>query len=257
MTQWYSGRLALVADDDEYFRLALSAILKRLGFAEVIETGSFDDAIEQLEKAGELALAIFDLSMPGIAAPASLRVVRESFPVRKLVVVSASTSRSDILRSLEAGAHGFVCKGQGVRELELALGSILRGTVYVPASLAEMSPEGDELAHRADRRQDEGELAHRATRRPDEGELPRLTPRQQDVLEMLVEGKPNKEIARALELGPGTVKVHLAALFRTLGVNNRAAAAVAGARFLGRLSGSESHDAGAELRMLRWGNRTG
>jgi DNA-binding NarL/FixJ family response regulator len=59
-----------------------------------------------------------------------------------------------------------------------------------------------------------------------------LTPRQREVLELIVAGKSNKEIARALNLGEGTVKVHLAALFRNLGVNNRAAAAAAGARLL-------------------------
>ena len=56
-----------------------------------------------------------------------------------------------------------------------------------------------------------------------------LTPRQKDVLELLVQGKPNKEIASALNLGEGTVKIHLAAIFRYFGVNNRAAAAVASA----------------------------
>jgi len=63
-----------------------------------------------------------------------------------------------------------------------------------------------------------------------------LTPRQQDVLNLIVGGKSNKEIARALKLGEGTVKVHVAALFRNLGVNRRAAAAAAGARLL---SGAE------------------
>ena len=60
----------------------------------------------------------------------------------------------------------------------------------------------------------------------------RLSPRQQDVLNLIVGGKSNKEIARALKLGEGTVKVHVAALFRNLGVNRRAAAAAAGARLL-------------------------
>ncbi|GJE01636.1 LuxR C-terminal-related transcriptional regulator [Methylobacterium isbiliense] len=70
------------------------------------------------------------------------------------------------------------------------------------------------------------------------GEMPRssrvveLTPRQRDVLSLLVEGKSNKEIARQLQLGEGTVKVHIAALLRGLGVQNRAAAAVVGARLL-------------------------
>jgi len=63
--------------------------------------------------------------------------------------------------------------------------------------------------------------------------LARLTPRQRDVLELLVKGQSNKEIARTLDLGEGTVKIHLAALFRNLGVRNRATAAVAGAQLIG------------------------
>jgi DNA-binding NarL/FixJ family response regulator len=59
-----------------------------------------------------------------------------------------------------------------------------------------------------------------------------LTQRQREVLELLLEGKSNKEIARRLNLGEGTVKIHMAALFRTFGVNTRAAAAAAGAQLL-------------------------
>lgn len=213
-------RTALIADDDEYFRIALTRILsERLGFAEVLQTSSFDEAVERLEEAGPVSLAVFDLSMPGIDSPAALRTIRTSFAVERLAVVSASRRRHDVLVSLEAGAHGFVSKAQGAGELQAALQQILRGTVYVPPTLADLESGG------ADR------TADMPCRRA-QHQSPRITRRQRDVLEMLVEGKSNKEIARALRLGPGTVKVHLAALFRNLGVANRAAAAVAGARLL-------------------------
>lgn len=222
MSEPLADRIALAADDDEYFRMALCAVLRQLGFISVIETGSFDEAVERLEAQGEIGLAIFDLSMPGIDGPQALRTIRESFPVRKLAVVSASTSRSDILRSLEAGAHGFVSKGQGVKELQSALRQIIQGALYVPPALADLG---------------QGNVPRLAEARAPRPERPavHLTARQRDVLEMLVQGKANKEIARSLSLGPGTVKVHLAALFRTLGVANRAAAAVAGADLLRRL----------------------
>lgn len=202
--------------------MALSAILKELGFSPVIECASFDEAMERLEEAGQIELALFDLSMPGIDSPAALRTVRESFGVTKLGVVSASQQRGDILRSLEAGAHGFVSKGQGVGELRRALEQILDGKIYVPTTIAALDP----LAAT-----DSAEPAEVTRYRPVPQEM-HLTPRQWDVLEMLVEGKSNKEIARALTLGPGTIKVHLAALFRNLGVSNRSAAAVAGERLL-------------------------
>ncbi len=213
--------VALVADDDEYFRTAISAILReRLGFSKVVETASFDEAVERLESAGQISLAIFDLCMPGIESTAELRSIRDHFDVDKLVVVSASRDRADILQSLDAGAHGFVSKGQGVKDLRDALQQILNGAVYVPRALTALSPES---------RKQSNELGSAPSARLG-ARLPQLTPRQRGVLIMLVEGKSNKEIARALNLGRSTVKVHLAALFRKLGVNNRAAAAVAGAR---------------------------
>ena len=79
-----------------------------------------------------------------------------------------------------------------------------------------------------------GGAAARPGRVQPEPALDRLTPRQRDVLGLLVEGRSNKEIARALDLGQGTVKIHLAALFRHLGVHNRAAAVAAAAPLLAK-----------------------
>ncbi|RVU15145.1 LuxR C-terminal-related transcriptional regulator [Methylobacterium oryzihabitans] len=217
-----SAPVALVADDDEFFRLALTAILTRIGFSEVIETGSFDAALDQLAQRGPaVTLALFDLAMPGMDGPASLSAVRECFPAVKVAVVSASSTRARILEALEVGVHGYVPKGLGAHELSRAIGTILDGQVFVPAVLA--TPEagpGRPAESRA------------APSRGLDGRGPDLTPRQRDVLALLVEGKSNKEIARDLNLGEGTVKVHMAALLRSLGVQNRAAAAVAGARLL-------------------------
>ncbi|WP_342236299.1 response regulator transcription factor [Inquilinus sp. OTU3971] len=214
---------ALIADDDEYFRIAIKSILiGRLGLSEVIETASFDEALERMDEESDgLGIGLFDLSMPGMGSAANLRAVRELFPHVRVAVVSASRRRTDILMALEAGVHGYMPKTMGVEELARAIRSIMDGVIYVPALLAELPP--DDGASR---------FAPSATA------LPHLTPRQRDVLTLLVEGRSNKEIARSLDLGEGTVKIHLAALFRNLGVANRAAAAVLGSRILGRLPGS-------------------
>ena len=221
-----TGDFCLIADDDEFFRTALRRILvNKLGYSGVIETGSLDEAVEQLSERGPIALAVFDLAMPGMKSAANLRAVRDCFPETQVAVVSASKRRSDILQALEAGAHGYVPKGLGVAELSRALQTIREGVIYVPPELAELPSPEDEQQLRIS--ESIAPLSSGAAMEPFAGDL---TPRQWDVLDLVVKGLSNKEIARALGLGEGTVKVHAAALFRTLGVNTRAAAAAAGTR---------------------------
>lgn len=218
-----SNQVALIADDDEFFRMALSTILtSKLGFSEVVQTASLDEAVEKLSARTNVSLALFDLAMPGMESPASLRAVRDCFEELRVAVVSASKNRRDVLAALEAGVHGYVPKGLGIVELGHALQQIVDGVIYVPPSIAVL-PANAEDAPAAS-----GRLAPPTN----SASLDSLTPRQRSVLALLVKGQSNKAIARELKLGEGTVKVHMAALFRSLGVKTRAAAAVAGERLL-------------------------
>jgi len=212
------NKTALIADDDEYFRMALKSILGKIGFSNVIETASLDSAVERLtEVDGKVAIALFDLGMPGIQSPASLRAVKEVYPRVKIAVVSGSTKRTDILSAIDTGVNGYVPKGLGASELAKALQLIMDGVLYVPPLMADgvVSSEPEGIT----------EGNHRQV-------LEKLTPRQVDVLKLLVDGKSTKEIAKALGLSEGTIKIHLKALFKSLNVRNRAAAAVAGTKIL-------------------------
>lgn len=216
-----AGLVAVIADDDEFFRMAVAALLVRhLGFGHVVETASLDEALAALAERPDAALALFDLRMPGMAGAASLSAVRECFPGVKAAIVSASTDRRDILTALAAGSHGYVPKTLSAAEMVRALGTILGGTIFVPAFLADAPALGGP--------------AYPRPSEPAGAEDGSLTRRQREVLDLIVAGRSNKEIARALDLGEGTVKVHVAALLRTLGVANRSAAAAAGARVLRR-----------------------
>ena len=218
-----SGEVVLIADDDEFFRMALRTILTRtLDGAQVLETASLDEAVERLSDTDNISLALFDLAMPGMASAASLRAVRECFPAIRVAVVSASRRRADILLALEAGAHGYIPKGLGAVELAAAIKAVRSGAIYVPASITDL-PKAERKPQEVTWRSIEAQSDRREIH---------LTPRRREVLELLVKGMSNKEIARALKLGEGTVKVHVAALFHALGVTGRAAAAAAGTRLL-------------------------
>lgn len=203
--------IALVADDHELPRVALSALLRgRLGFDEVIETASLDEALDRLETAPPVAIALVDLYMPGVDTPFSLQAIREIFPDMKLAVVSASTRRDDMLKALAAGVHGYILKTMRLDEMETALREVLAGRICVPPSIAQLPPPSPPVANAPSQTAD-------------------LTERQREVLALLGEGRSNKEIARDLGLGLGTVKIHVAGLFRALGVANRAGAVAAAA----------------------------
>lgn len=221
-----STRVALIADDDEFFRVALSTILTgKLAFADVVQTASLDAAVEELSARTDISLALFDLSMPGMQSPASLRAVRDCFPDLRVAMVSASSNRLDVLSALNAGVHGYVPKGLGVAELAQALQLIVDGVIYVPPSIAILPAIADDGTDVVDPAQGVQVVSSKST-------LDTLTPRQRGVLELLVHGQSNKSIARGLNLGEGTVKIHMAALFRGLGVKTRTEAAVVGGRLL-------------------------
>jgi DNA-binding NarL/FixJ family response regulator len=196
-----------------------------------VEAASLDEALERLAQEDGITLALFDLALPDVKNAACFAAVRQCFPQAKAVVLSSSDTKQNILMALEAGVHGFVPKRMKPAELTTALDIVLRGQIYVPSSVASLSSRAAEMQQAQERALRSSSIAD-------------LTPRQRKVLELLMQGKSNKEIARNLNLGEGTVKVHMAALFRVFGVNSRAAVAAAGTQLSGAVtpSGASSAD---------------
>jgi DNA-binding NarL/FixJ family response regulator len=201
----------LIADDHAIFRIGLIQLLRRyLKVKRFLEAACFAEVLERL-KDKDLTLAIVDLRMPGLSAPKDIARLRLLRPDARIVVLTASEAREDILDAMAAGAHGYIVKSQHTDELIAKLRYILSGEIYVPPILADLSPHADEVAEPARS----------------------LSSRQREVLKGLVEGKSNKEIAQALNVAEGTVKMHLAALFRVLDATNRAHAVALGRRLIG------------------------
>ncbi|MFZ4807912.1 MAG: LuxR C-terminal-related transcriptional regulator [Hyphomicrobiaceae bacterium] len=203
---------ALIADDHGLYRTGLGFLLRdQLGFDEIVEVAGFDEALDQLAANREITLALFDLSMPGMGGPDSLVLVREAYPDLRVAVVSASEDRNDVLETLAAGLGGYVPKSLPDDEIVAALESVISGKVFVPRFMAQPMP-GQRFAP---------PLAQAQPRPAKALRLEDLTPRQRDVLDGVLKGLSNKEIARSLDIAEGTVKIHLSALFSQLGARNR------------------------------------
>lgn len=219
---------SLVSDDDEFFRVAMCSVLsQRNGFSEVIETSSFDEALGKLRGCGTFEIGLFDLNMVGMKNWPDLSALRREFPEMLVVVVSASRRREDILMALRIGAHGFIHKGLGVGELSRAVDLICDGQVYVPPFLPENT-----LASAADHVDEPPATETSADTLPATDPQLQCTLRQREIIKLLVAGQSNKAMARTLNLSEGTIKFHMSAVFRLLGVTSRVGAATRAIKLL-------------------------
>jgi DNA-binding NarL/FixJ family response regulator len=249
----------LLVDDHPLILSALQAIIQTLDEdIDVLTADNAEDAFALLAQDGGVELVLLDLSLgetvDGFAVLADLRVRHPALPV---VVVSATERLSDMVRAVDMGAMGFVPKRSSNHELYEALAMVLAGGVFIPPALlglvrlpgmrlSDAAAAADAAAGRipaarppstpADA-QDTSPAVMRPMLEPDipidtGGPLGGsglrlglaslgLTPRQTDVLALLLKGLPNKLIARELNVSVDTVKDHVAAVLRALGVNSR------------------------------------
>ena len=201
----------LLADDHALFRSGMKYVLAGLdGDVEIIEGSSYADAVKIAAENKDLDIALVDLSMPGLDNFNGLRRLREELGDVPIVVVSALDRGTEIRQAMECGISGYIPKTLESSIVLCALKLVFSGGVYLPPALLDK----DQSRGDADTIEANG------------GEVARLTPRQSDVLALVARGLSNKEIARDLELAEGTVKLHVTALLKVLGVNNRTQAVV-------------------------------
>lgn len=192
----------LLADDHPLFREGVKPVLEKLDpDVEILEAIDFPSAFETMHQAGEVDLVLMDLFMPGMSGVEGITRFRATFPEAPVVVLSASEQIEDIQHLLAAGALGYITKSTPSDAILGALRRVLAGGVYVPPALLD-TPEG-------------------APPPPLSNRYPALSYRQIQVLRELAKGQSNKQIGDALDVTEGTVKLHMAAIFRILKVNNR------------------------------------
>ncbi len=194
----------LLADDHPLFREGVKPVLEKLDpDVTILEAVDYPSTFEAMHQAGEVDLVLMDLYMPGMAGIEGVTRFRATFPEVPLVVLSASEQVEDIQRLLGAGALGYITKSSHSDAILDALNVVLAGGVYIPPAL--LGEETDQ----------EGALLDIASR------YPALSFRQIQVLKELAKGQSNRQIGQALDVTEGTVKLHMAAIFRILKVNNR------------------------------------
>ena len=203
MTTKPSNMTIMLVDDHPVFRSGLALTARSLfQDADIIEAGDLNCILTNSSDA-TLDLLLLDLMLPGFEPEKDFAQLRRTLPLTPILVVSMVHDGHLIDAVMQAGANGFVSKAAPPDELSAAILAVLEGETIVRRATGPIrSPDI-------------------ATDDP----VSELSPRQLEVLRHIARGQSNKEIARELDISPFTVRIHVSAVLRTLGLTNRSALA--------------------------------
>ncbi len=191
----------LVAEDHVLFREALSSMLKQIdGKNEIIETATYAETNTELENNKNFDLIVIDMALPDNTWEKGLSLIKDKNKKAKIVVLSATEDSRIIKKAAERGITAYIPKSLNPKIMQGIMKVIFAGGTYIPVS-ALSSAGSPKTAHA-------------------------LTRRQNEVLNLVAEGKSNKQIAYEIGVSEATVKLHINALLRALGVTNRTQAVI-------------------------------
>jgi two-component system nitrate/nitrite response regulator NarL len=202
----------LLIDDHALFRVGLQGLLEQRNIDVVAAVGEGSEGLRLAKELGPDVI-LLDMRMPNMDGLEVLSKLRESGLTMPVVMLTTSSDEQDLVESLRTGAQGYLLKDMEPDQLVSALRDIVAGQTVVAQDLTGVlarvvqqgdSPPTEELAAPFDE----------------------LTPREREILCHLSEGRSNKVIARKLGISDGTVKLHVKAILRKLGVHSRVEAAV-------------------------------
>jgi len=226
----------LLIDDHPLVLTALQAVIGNIGsHVQVAGVASAAAARQAMQQDPDRDLVLLDLALGDADGFDLLSELRGAYPAVPVVVVSASERTSDVIRAIDLGAMGFVPKSTSHADLHEALRMVMTGSMYVPPSMLglDFARARRDMQIEAAAQAVSGAAPLGAAARPEPHQkVPSmqdlgLTPRQAEVLGLLLQGLPNKLIARQLNLSVETVKDHVAAVLRTLNVSSRTQAVLA------------------------------
>jgi len=212
MTQ--SGPMRVMLVDDH--ALVRSAVRQAITAPDIEVVGEAATADEALLLAPELRpeLILLDINLPGTDGLRVLRELSPRLPNTRIVMLTASTGRRDLLEAMRTGAAGYLTKDLSPEALQRAVRGIRAGDLPMSRSMA-----AELVQHLT------GPGQRRATRDPGDEALGALTDREAEVLRYLADGLTDREIAELLGISPRTVETHVGSVLHKLGVKNRAEAA--------------------------------
>jgi DNA-binding NarL/FixJ family response regulator len=199
----------LLADDHALFRAGIASLLQAGGHEVVGEAGN---GVEALERTRELRpdLVLMDITMPRCGGLEATRLIKAEMPEVKIVIVTVSQDDADLFEAVKSGAEGYLLKDMSNDEFERTLDGIAEGEAPLSQGLATKILE---------------EFARVARGGSDtEGNRDTLTDREQEVLQLVTEGKTNREIAAELFIAESTVNFHMKNILSKLHLRNRAEA---------------------------------
>jgi len=193
----------LVVDDHAILRDGIRSLLESQ--EDIIVIGEASDGVEAIEYAGNLLpdIVLMDISMPKTNGLEATRVIKEKYPQVKVLILTQHDNREYISPALQAGASGYVLKRSGRRELLNAVRQVYEQGAFLENNVAKEVLQGYSQASQFQKEEEN-----------------HLTMREREVLQLLVTGKSNKEIALSLGISPKTVSVHRTNLMTKLGVQN-------------------------------------
>ena len=218
----------LVIDDHVLIRQAMQGVIRKLRRdAVVLDAASCAQAIQVIASHPDIGLILLDLTLPDRDGFSVLAELRERLPAVSIVVLSAVQDPVNVMKALDLGARGYIPKSAQSDVILNALRLVISGGTYVPPEIL----AGGELP-RAMQRQLTSDRSQ-----PSPADLG-LTDRQLQVLALIMQGRNNKAICRALDLAEPTVKNHVTAILKALQVSSRTEAVIAANNFGWRLSDS-------------------
>ncbi|MCP1200636.1 response regulator transcription factor [Notoacmeibacter sp. MSK16QG-6] len=207
-----SIKSALVVDDHPLYCDALATTIESIFSTKKIRMATcLGDALQQLRARYTPDLVMLDLNLPDVSGLSGFIKIKEKIPDVPVIVTSAIASESVVQMVMEAGAAGFIPKDVDRRTFQDAMMDIWEGKIYLPPGYS--SPSAPNQPEDRSMEDISRKIAH-------------LSQQQTRILGLICEGKPNKLIAYEMQLAEATVKAHITALLRRLGVRNRTQAAL-------------------------------